>query len=297
MSSLTDRTDDVRIVDAPNALLIPKEWQRQYHELKEFYNALSRKAVYTLPVPNLGDLATLQSSHCIEPGWHKTGRPTIDRMVEEHGATLFSVYSSADAWHKGLGPIMRSIMEQDPHFFGTFGGIALPLSEVTKSFLTFCRKGNYQWYYDKCVNAVKRYEEVCEVLEPYNKVITPKLTVPKFDSSMQTPFILEAVEIVTAWKDERYDYEKGVVRMKPSRVAIVDECPRARRILTSIHKDGEDDDDTWWPGEVKELYPAKGLLNELRDLIYKYDIEEAWHAANAALESTKKRFYPPASKE
>lgn len=297
MSSLTDRTDGVRIVDAPNALLIPEEWQRQYDELKGFYNALNRKAVYTLPVPNLGDLATLQSSHCREPGWQKMGRPTIDRMVEEHGATLFSMGFAHNTSSWALSPIMRSIIEQDPHFFERLGGIALSLSEVTKSFLTFCRKGNYQWYYDKCVNAVKRYEEVCEVLEPYNKVITPKLTVPKFDSSMQTPFILEAVEIVTAWKDERYDYETRVVRMKPSRVAIVYESPPPR-ILTSIHEDRKvSESENFWPGEVKELYPAKGLLNELRDLIYKYDIEEAWHAANAALESTKKRFYPPASKE
>ena len=50
MSSLTDRTDDIRITDAPVTFEMDKEWEKQWHEFEYFIERMHSYLCYAIPV-------------------------------------------------------------------------------------------------------------------------------------------------------------------------------------------------------------------------------------------------------
>lgn len=264
MSSLTDRTDDVRITDAPVTFEMNEEWQKQWHEFEYFIERMHSYLCYAIPVEavNYDDFQDLIAE-------------AIKKEVA-NGATHL-VYMDLS--------VLTEYQQE----------IAVPvhkMAQVTKLLLTLMRKADYNWFYEKCKQTIAHYEHLCHFLEDYSdKVTMPKLEVPKYDQDKTTPFITGCVSAVQDWKEARYDSETKITKMLPFKCVAPEPSNQGfrRRILIPVEDEEE-------PKPIKletlYMYADDGLLATLNHLKEMFSIEEAWESAVVALSAMNARFYP-----
>ena len=264
MSSLTDRTDDIRITDAPVTFEMNKEWEKQWYEFEHFIDRMHYHLCYALPVEAVN--------------YDAFEGPVADAIRKEvaNGATHL-VYTSlnelTEYQKENAVPVRR-------------------MAQVTKMLLTLCRKADYNWFYEKCKQSIAHYKQLCHFLEEYaDKVTMPKLEVPKYDENKTTPFITGCVTAVKDWKEARYDSETQIIKMLPFKcVAPRPESDfRPRRVLISSDAESEPKPINL---ETFEMYADDGLLATLDHLKEMFSIQEAWERANVALSAMYSRFYP-----
>ena len=264
MSSLTDRTDDIRITDAPTSFEMDEEWVKQWYEFEHFIDRMHYHLCYALPVEAVN--------------YDAFEGPVADAIRKEvaNGATHL-VYTS-------LNELTEYQKEN-----------AVPvhkMNQVTKLLLTLSRKADYNWFYEKCKQSIAHYEHLCHFLEDYaDRVTMPKLEMPKYDQNKTTPFITECVTAVKDWKEARYDSEAKIVKMLPLKCVSPqpESNPRQRKILISV-------DEECNPKAINlttfEMYADDGLLATLDHLKEMFCIRDAWERANVALSAMYSRFYP-----
>ena len=190
MSSLTDRTDDVRITEEPLTFEMNEEWRRQWHEFVHFIDRMYHYLCYAVPVEVVN--------------YEEFPEPVAKamRVLTANGATHVLYLD------------MRGIPDYQKEY-------AIPvhkMSQVTK-LLTLMRKSDYNWLPMRSVSRQLHTITIsANFLEDYaDKVTMPKLEVPKYDQDKTTPFMTSCVSAVRDWKEARYDSETKITKVLPFR--------------------------------------------------------------------------------
>ncbi len=268
MSSLTDRTDDVRITEEPLTFEMSEEWRRQWQEFEHFIERMYHFLCYAVPVEVVN----------------------YDEFPEPI-AKAMKVMTANGATH-----VLYMSMSSIPDYQKEYGIPVHKMSQVTKLLLTLMRKSDYNWFHEKCKQTIAHYNHLCQFLEDYaDKVTMPKLEVPKYDQDKTTPFMTSCVSAVRDWKEARYDSETKITKMLPFRCIVPHPARtpwgrtvRERKILT---KEEYEDDETEHL-VIFEMFSDDGLMANLHHLKEMFDIQDAWERATVALGAMNARFYP-----
>ena len=134
MSSLTDRTDDVRITEEPLTFEMNEEWRRQWHEFVHFIDRMYHYLCYAVPVEVVN--------------YDEFPEPVAKamRVLTANGATHVLYLD------------MRGIPDYQKEY-------AIPvhkMSQVTKLLLTLMRKSDYNWFHEKCKQTIAHYNHLCQ---------------------------------------------------------------------------------------------------------------------------------------
>ena len=275
MSSLTDRTDGFRVVDAPTKLIIDPEWARQFEVAINFVDKIKRNcyATFSRKSGNVNEALEVAS-------FPKAVSKTMDLAIEHY---------DIDYWAIPENERMRmGIAAYESH------SLHVSLKDVTRLFLTLQRKGSYTWHHNKCASSVTKYQEICQKLKPYSDMVTmPALEVPEYDASKALPFMKEILYATQKWKDRLYDHENKKVMVAPHNCVELTLLPTQRRILTPVDDDGNEKSSmTQVLPELIGLYDADYLVYTLDKILEDYDIETKWLMAQNAIGSLVHTFYP-----
>lgn len=260
--SLQDRTEDVRFVDKPTEFSMSEVWQDQWTVFVNMYEQLSIKV---RPV-----------SIKVSPRGLKDNE--LDLTDEER--QNFEGLLAQDTYDGLTRSNIRGVHE--------WGIPCLPLNIIRKRFLSFNRRVNYEWCFNRATKAVYDYQHIREELVGYEEHLQlPEIDAPSFDAEFVTPFVKQAHLIIENWLHERYDHTTQQVKINPHRVLELESNgPGLRRILTPI--DGDETSPVW---PCLNLYNVRSLLSDLREVQVKYDIETIYNAATAGLAGLKNKFH------
>ena len=275
MSSLTDRTDGFRVVDAPSKLIIDPEWARQFEVATNFVGKLKRNCFASFSRTS-GNVTEALEDASLPEAMSKT----MDLAMEHYDIDYWAI-PETERMHMGIA----AYESQSLH---------VSLKDVTRLFLTLQRKGSYTWHHNKCASSVMKYQEICQTLEPYSDMVTmPALEVPEYDASKALPFMKEILHATQKWKDRLYDHENKKVKVAPHNCVELTLLPTQRRILTPVGDDGNEKlSMTQVLPELIGLYDADYLVYTLDKIIENYDIETKWLMAQNAIGSLVHTFYP-----
>lgn len=253
-----DRTEDVQIVDGPTQFEMTPAWSDQFDELKRF-------------------LAVLES------GSHKVGQMFDEFVPEEVREDLQKYERVNDVEGISLRAFTRfsQVLDNSPSY--------ISINEVMKRLITFLRKADYEWAYNKAKNSIEAWEQKRQELEEFAEHLQmPRIPMPEKDDSLVTPFVSAAVKLTNDWLAKRYDRETKAIKMLPERIAryIRDSSPyRERRILTPLEDEEQKAENDEAPKfELLELYPCDDLLAGLQEIIDIFDIESLYMRATASVE-------------
>lgn len=267
MSSLTDRTDDIRIVSAPMEFKASKMWRDSMEQLEVLIDHLVR--VEYIPIEDY----TLVDLNQARPGWEKL----LESLANSDTVALLKLTERQPRTE------LNSVLP------------ALSLSQLKKYFLIFCRKVSYDWYYEKCESGINDYNEIRNRLLDNTHLALPELKVPTYDESQVLPFVKEAVEALTQWLDNIYDREAEIVKQLPMKALVNQDYSKyyqgGRRILVAI-EDAEKAKNEIAPDDLEmlDVYLTDEIAEKLREIGRKYDIESAWHKSQVALEAMSDKF-------
>jgi hypothetical protein len=267
MSSLTDRTDDIRIVSAPMEFKASKVWRDSMDQLDMFIYNLERMEY--IPIEDY----TLFELNSNQPEWRKL----LESLVNGDTVTLLKL--------NGGEP--RDEINPMP---------ALSLSQLTKYFLIFCRKVSYDWYYEKCESGINDYNEIRNRLLDNTHLALPELKVPTYDESKMLPFVKEAVEAFTQWRDNIYDIEAEIVQQLPMRALVnadysnYHQGSKRRILLSTDDADKPRKEVTLNDLEYRDVYLTDEIAKKLREIKTRYDIVDAWEKSQVALEAMSDKF-------
>lgn len=266
MSSLTDRTDDIRIVSAPMEFEASKMWRDSMDQLEVFIDSLVRMEY--IPIEDY----TLVELNASRPEWGKM----LESLANGDTVTLLKLHSGQ----------ARDEINPMP---------ALSLSQLTKYFLIFCRKVSYDWYYEKCESGINDYNEMRSRLLDNTHLALPELKVPTYDESKMLPFVKEAVEAFTQWRDNIYDTEAEIVKQLPMRALVNLDYSRhhtGRRSMLVPVEDADKPRKEVTPDDLEylDVYFTDEIAEKLREIGRRYDIVGAWEKSQVALEAMSDKF-------
>jgi len=271
VSSLTDRTDGFRVVDAPTKLTIDPEWARQFEVASNFVGKLKRNCFATFSRTSGNVTEALE-----DMTFSETMSKAMDLAMEHHDIDYWAIPEN-ERMRMGISAYESQTLH-------------VSLKDVTRLFLTLLRKGSYSWHHSKCVSSVTKYQEICQKLEPYSDMVTmPALEVPEYDASKALPFMTEILYATKKWKDRLYDHENQKVMVAPHNCVQLSLTDNQRRILTPVRDDGRM---TLEVPELIGLYDADYLVYTLDKIIEEYDIERKWLNAQNCIGSLVHTFYP-----
>jgi len=279
VSSLTDRTDGFRVVDAPTKLTMDPEWVRQFQLAKLFVDRLKRNCFAAFYRGTNGSLGNIGEALKVA----KSPEEMTSKMDKamEHLCIEYWVIPEEERMRMGIDAYESHKLH-------------VSLKDVTRLFLTLQRKGSYSWHHDKCVKHVTEYQEIRHKLKPYSDMISmPALTIPDYDASKRLPFMEEILYATQKWKDRVYDHENKKVLISPHNCVQLTLKPTKRRLLVSedlevtpVNSDGQE------VPELIGLYDVDYLVKSLDKIIENYDIETQWNMAQNAIGSLEHTFYP-----
>ena len=260
--SLQDRTEDVKFVDKPTEFSMSEVWQDQWTVFVNMYEQLCEKV---RPVSNK-----------VSPRDLKDNELDLTDAEKKN----FEALSAQDGYNGLTRSNLRGVRE--------WAVPCLPLNIIRKKFLSFNRRVNYEWCFNRANVAVLDYQHIREELVGYEEHLQlPEIDAPSFDAKHITPFVKEAHLIIEKWLHERYDHTTHLVKMNPYKVLELEpRGPTARRMLTPI--DGDETPPVW---PCLHIYNVRTLLNDLSEVRVKYDIETIYTAARAGLAELKNKFY------
>ena len=278
MSSLTDRTDGFRVVDAPTKLTMDPEWVRQFKIATQFVERLKRNCFATFYRGTNGSLGNISEALkvAISP---EEMTSKMDKAME-HLCIEYWAIPEEERMRMGIDAYESHKLH-------------VSLRDVTRLFLTLQRKGSYSWHHDKCVKHVTGYQEIRDKLKPYSDMISmPALNIPDYDASKRLPFMEEILYATQKWKDRVYDHENKKVLIPPHNCVQLTLQPTQKRLLIPINSDGTEREMTQAVPELIGLYDINYLVNTLDKIIENYDIETKWNMAQNAIGSLEHTFYP-----
>jgi len=257
MSNLTDRTGDIRIVSAPKEFEASEMWKESFQQLEIF-------------IENLGRMKYIAIEDYVNINVKLRWRKMLKKLADDDTVSLLKLGGLQDDRVESLTLIR-----------------ALSLSQLTKYFLTFSRKVSYDWYYDKCVKGINDYTQMRERLIGYEEHLgLPELKLPHYDESKVLPFVKEAVEAFTQWRNTIYDPTTAVVKLLPMR-AMVNTSYGGNKSILNIDQstDGEVTEEDL---AMLDVYDTEEIIEKLKEIEKKYDIESAWHVSQVALHALLK---------
>ena len=252
-----DRTDDVQIIDGPTEFEMTCAWSDQFDELKRFVAVL-------------------------ESGAHKVGQ-MFDEFVPDGVREDLQKYEKINDVE---GISLRAFVNSSQVLDNASSYISI--NEVMKRLITFLRKADYEWAYNKAKNSIEAWEQKRQELEEFAEHLQmPRIPMPEKDESLVTPFVSAAVKLTNDWLAKRYDRETKAIKVLPERIARYtrDTAPiyRPRMILRGTEEEQEAEDEGPM-FELLELYPCDDLLVSLQEIVEVFDIESLFMRATASVD-------------
>ncbi len=253
-----DRTEDVQIIEGPTEFEMTPAWSDQFDELKRFVAVL-------------------------ESGAHKVGQ-MFDEFVPDVVRADLQKYERVNDVE---GISLRAFVNSQACLDNASSYISI--NEVMKRLITFLRKADYEWAYNKAKNSIEAWEQKRQELEEFGEHLRmPRIRMPERDESLITPFVNAAVTLTNDWLAKRYDRETKVIKMLPERIARYtrDTAPlyRERMILMGATEEQKAEKDENPKFELLELYPCDDLLVGLQEIINVFDIESLYMRATASVD-------------